>query len=543
MELALQLETQSDLPLHQQIYDQLRDAILSGDLRSQQRLPASRYLAQTLGVSRTTVTQSYDQLIIEGYLETRVGAGTFVCSQLPEELLEAYRPEVTADAEDSDAGYDENSSALGLGEISLSDYGDRLIQTPDRVFSPKAELSFVYGVPALDHFPVKRWRQLWNRYATANVDWMGYATDPMGYMPLRSQIAEYIAQVRALRCGPEQILITNGTQQALSLIVRVLIDAASSARDMQADAIAIENPGYVSARRIFSSSGAQLVPIPVDSGGMVIDGPNGLRSQSTKRPVKLVYVTPSHQFPTGVLMPLSRRLALLQWAQENNAIIIEDDYDSEFRYSGRPTPALQGLDSYGQVLYVGTFSKVMFPGLRLGYVVLPPALVPLFRRSKWLADRQCSLIDQQTLTSFIADGHMSKHIRRMRNLYAGRRRVLIQRLHEAFACSRKPGEATGDAQNESVEILGDEAGLHVMAKLPLRRSDAQVIADAQSLGVTLFSARSQYLSETEGGFVGSLQALTNDSHTDSQGEFIFGFGHISEQSIGEAFDRMASVFA
>jgi len=505
MELTLQLEAESELPLHQQIYDQLRDAILSGQLRSHQRLPASRYLAQTLGVSRTTITQSYDQLLSEGYLETRPGAGTFVCSQLPDDLLEAYCP---PPAEEADAG-----SSLKLSDLRLSEQGDRLIHTPDRTFPPTAKLSFTYGVPALDLFPIKLWRQLWNRRAMLSTDWMGYHPDLMGYQPLREQIAAYISQVRAIRCQPEQILITHGTQQALSLIVHLLIQTQGDAPDC----IAIENPGYLSATRIFSSSGATLIPIPIDADGIVIDGPNGLRARSSQHLIKLVYVTPSHQFPTGVLMPLSRRLALLQWAQENNAIIIEDDYDSEFRYSGRPTPALQGLDSYGQVLYVGTFSKVMFPSLRLGYIVLPPALVPIFRRSKWLQDRQCSILEQQALTDFISAGHMAKHIRRMRSIYASRRDALIQGLHKL-----------ADKGSETIDILGDESGLHVMAKLPLRQSDQAVIAQAKSRDVTLFSVREQYWTKTKDA---------------ESGAFIFGFGNISEPDITEALRRIEPLAA
>ena len=541
MELALRIEAESGTPLHQQIYDQLRDAILGGKLRSQQRLPASRYLAQTLGVSRTTVVQSYDQLISEGYLETRRGSGTFVCSQIPDDLLEAYRSlsgclssSVKCKSATESSGIrlsehrlsDYRLSEHRLSDYRLSDYGDRVVQTPDRVHTDQTQLSFTYGVPALDLFPIKLWRQLWNRRAQRSMDWMQYAADPMGYAPLREQIADYIAQIRAVRCSPEQILITNGTQQALGLIVRLLIDCAGNRRD----GIAIENPGYLSAKRIFASSGAALHAIPVDEEGIVVDGPNGLKARSAHHPIKLVYVTPSHQFPTGVLMPLSRRLALLQWAKESQAIIVEDDYDSEFRYSGKPTPALQGLDSGGQVLYVGTFSKVMFPGLRLGYIVLPPTLVDIFQRAKWLSDRQCSHLDQQALSDFIADGHMAKHIRRMRSLYAARRRALTQSLQTAFA--------DGQTSTGTVDILGDEAGLHIMAKLPLQQSDEQVIAKAKAEGVTLFSAQEQYWhSEKET----ALNITTARQTVLGQGAFIFGFGNISETNIREAVDRLRPI--
>lgn len=528
MEINVQIDASSNLPLHQQIYDQLRDAILTGRVRSQQRLPASRYLATMLGVSRTTITQSYDQLISEGYLETRPGAGTFVCSQLPDDLLKAYTPHLEAADQDNASSTAPNLSEsspsdLALSGLALSDYGDLLIQTPDRIFRPTEELSFSYGVPALDLFPIKLWRKLWNRRATVSADWMQYSLDPMGYAPLRTEIATYIRQVRAARCQSNQILITNGTQQALSLIVRLLVSAPErgAVEKSSHSSIAIENPGYLSAQRIFASSGAPVIPVPVDADGIVIDGPHGLRSLSAKHLIKLVYVTPSHQFPTGVLMPLSRRLALLSWAQENNAIIIEDDYDSEFRYSGRPAPALQGLDSNGRVLYVGTFSKIMFPGLRLGYIVLPPALVPIFRRSKWLADRQCSMLEQQALADFIAEGYMAKHIRRMRSLYASRRKVLTQGLHDVFAGIQTPSSG-------GVNILGDESGLHIMAELPLKKSDAQIISEAQCHKVEVFSAQTQYW---------------HPKTACKNGAFIFGFGNISEAAIQEALNRLQPVFS
>lgn len=534
MELTLHIDTDAKLSLQQQLYDQLRDAILTGRVRSHQRLPSSRYLAQTLGVSRTTVTQSYDQLISEGYLETRPGSGTFVCSQLPDELLETYTAPAKNTAKPylskADTSKPDIKRTLKLSDLHLSAYGDRLNHTPDRIFKPSEELSFTYGVPALDHFPIKRWRQLWNRHAMGSKEWMQYSPDPLGYEPLREQIATYISQIRAVRCQSDQILITNGTQQALSLIVGLLIATPNPTTPSTPDCIAIENPGYLSATRIFASSGAPLVPVPIDSEGLMIEGPYGLRALSKQASIKLVYVTPSHQFPTGVLMPLSRRLALLQWAQENQAIIIEDDYDSEFRYSGRPTPALQGLDGYGQVLYVGTFSKVMFPGLRLGYIVLPPALVPIFRRSKWLQDRQGSILDQQALSDFIATGDMAKHIRRMRNLYATRRQALIQRLNEAFP---NPHITTSPTPTtNTVTILGDESGLHIMAHLPLKQSDKHIIAAAKSHGVGIFSAQDQYWQTTP----------ATEKQEAFEGAFIFGFGNISEPDIHEAMNRLQPVF-
>ena len=302
MELALQIQADADMPLHQQVYEQIRRAILTGRVRSHQRLPASRQLAKSLGISRTTVTQGYDQLISEGYLETRQGAGTFVCARIPDEMLQA---EWKGGERERQRGGVGELSGKDLSDFGLSSHGQRIQKTEDRTYVEGCELSFQYGVPAVDLFPVQQWRRLQGRYATAGAGWMDYAKEPMGYEPLRAQIAHYVSQTRAVRCEPEQILVTSGTQQALSLIMRLLIDVG--------DAIAIENPGYLSARRVFISSGATILPVPVDSEGLKIDGPEGLWALSgrsshklssnklaPKQPSpKLVYVTPSHQFPTG----------------------------------------------------------------------------------------------------------------------------------------------------------------------------------------------------------------------------------------------------
>ncbi len=536
MELTLHIQNHIDIPLHRQLYEQIRTAILTGRLRSHQRLPASRQLAQSLGISRTTVTQSYDQLMSEGYLQTQVGAGTFVCAQIPDELLQAEHNSQSHKS-NSYQQFDRQTphrSALDLQtsnfekpNLRLSTYGHQLQTTEDRIFLQDCELSFRYGIPAMDLFPMPSWRRIWNRCGGSDTQWMDYSAEPMGYGPLREQIAQYVAQARAVRAQPEQIIVTNGTQQALSLIVRLLIDPG--------DAIALENPGYLSARRLFSSGGAALLPIPVDSEGLQIEGPNSLTTCSANlmalsgQPPKLVYVTPSHQFPTGVLMSLSRRLALLQWAQQANALIIEDDYDSEFRYSGRPVPALEGLDSHDRVLYVGTFSKVMFPGLRLGYIVLPPDLIPLFRRAKWLSDRQGSLIDQQALSAFISEGHLAKHVRRMRGIYEQRRRSLIEALN----------------LSADVEILGDASGLHVMARLPTQQSDRAIIAQAKQRGVSLFSAQEHYWTTTiKGPEVRSNHSIESSASKDDrkQGEFIFGFGGISGHEIPEAIKRIRALW-
>ncbi|MBE9059568.1 PLP-dependent aminotransferase family protein [cf. Phormidesmis sp. LEGE 11477] len=554
-DLTIDLRSDSDVALHRQIYDQIRTAILTGRVRSHQKLPASRQLAIYLGVSRTTVTLSYDQLISEGYLHTKPGAGTFVCAQIPDSMLSASSASANPTANDSvvkpllkpafrsvlqsESAIAESVTAdqPSLTEL-LSAYGNRLHQLPKPPAETHRALSFRYWQPDVSLFPTAQWQRCINRCRSANADWMDYSADALGYKPLRTEIANYIAQTRAVHCSPDQILITQGTQQALSLIVRVVLDPG--------EAIALENPGYLSARKVFSSHGATLIPIPADSNGLQVNEQNGLAAQSSSSRIKLVYVTPSHQFPTGVLMALPRRLALLQWAQQTNALIIEDDYDSEYRYGGRPIPALQGLDTHQRVLYVGTFSKVMFPGIQLGYIVLPPALVAVFAQAKWMCDRQTSLIHQAALTDFIAQGHLARHIRRMRTVYAQRREVLITALEKATRSPRSfiPDVSTPDFPTSSssisrvartpgtLEIVGDPAGLHVMVKLPTARqpnqqhSDQQLVLQASRQGVALFSTQPYYLPSS------SLPT------TAANREFIFGFGGLKPPEITEAIARI-----
>ncbi len=488
MELSLSLEgdpsgslqSNRSTPLHRQIYNQIRDRILSGQLEPKQRLPASRALAQSLQISRATVTLSYDQLLSEGYLETRPGAGTFVAAQLPETLLQVSAPTQPA-----------SPTPLPL---NLSRYGQSIAQTSPWKTQPAAQYNFRYGHPALAQFPLRLWKKLVNQEMAASSHWMDYVTDPLGYEPLRVAIASYLTRSRAVNCQPSQIVITHGTQQAIQLVTQLFIDPGES--------IALENPGYLGAQRIFRSRGAKLQPVPVDDQGIRVEA----LTQLTPTP-KLVYVTPSHQFPTGALLSLPRRLQLLDWAQQHNCLIIEDDYDGEYRYSSRPIPALQGLKANAPVLYVGTLAKVMFPGLHLGYVVVPTNLVQTFAQARWLSDRHCSLLDQAVLTRFITEGHLERHLRRMRLCYDSRRQALVTALKTSFG--------------DTVEILGDSAGLHLVACLQLPLTDAEIIHRASQVGV--------YISSLQ---VHNLQPC--------QGAFILGYTEIDEAQIQTGIQRWAT---
>jgi GntR family transcriptional regulator / MocR family aminotransferase len=480
MDIAIVLDHHATVPLHQQLYLELRQAILNGRLLPRQKLPSTRAIAQSLGISRTTATQSYDRLQSEGYLDTRTGSGTYVCAQLPDDLMQSSSVPVRSLSEPLN--------------ISLSHYGKTLAQTPFKLQSePTLPISFRYGRPALTDFPLKLWRKLLSRRCCSESSWLDYTTDFQGYLPLRKAIAQYICRYRAVQCDPEQIVITNGTQQGLDLIMRLFIEPY--------DQMAIEDPGYLSARRIFQSHGANLVPIQVDASGLIVE-------QLTQFPdLRLVYVTPSHQFPTGATLSLPRRLELLAWAQQTGALILEDDYDSEYRYGDRPIPSLQGLDQSHSVIYLGTFSKVLFPALRIGYLVLPPHLITLFAQAKWLSDRQLPMLEQQVLTDFITEGYLESHIRKMRSHYDRCRQVLVQELLTQFG--------------DQVNIFGEKAGIHLMVRLQTQWSDEEIIERAAQAGVGLMSARSQYLDQ--GG---------NE-------EFIFGYGELSETQIQRGIQKLA----
>lgn len=485
MDLAITLENDSSKPLHQQLYEQLRQAILTGRLTPGERIPSTRFLAKSLSISRFTVTTSYEQLLSEGYLETVTGSGTFVCQQIPDDLI-LSKPI-------------ENIEKTNSLSIKLSKYGETLVNTKNvpRIPLPKLQINFRYGTPALSEFPIKQWRRLLSHYCSANLNWLEYSIEPLGYTPLREAITHYLIRSRAVNCEPEQILITNGTQQALDLILRLLISPRET--------IAIENPGYLSARIIFETHNANILPVSVDNSGLIIKE----LANYTEQNIRLVYVTPSHQFPTGAILSLPRRLELLNWAQQSGGLIIEDDYDSEFRYGEKPIPALQGLDKSDSVLYIGTFSKVLFPSLRIGYLVLPKSLVAIFTRAKWLNDRHLPILEQQVLAEFIESGYLERHIRKMRSIYDKRRQILVKALKKYFG--------------KRAKILGEKAGIHVMVSFKTNLSDEEIIKSAAKVGVAMMSAKPHYLT------------------THSKSEFIFGYGELTETQLKEGIRRLAEI--
>lgn len=434
----ISLNKNTGTPLHRQIYERLYEAIISGQLKPGTRLPSVRALAQELGISRNTAAKAYAQLLAEGYLESKVGSGTCVTSILPEDLLYSHpRPN----------GRTQTSLQPEQFETRprLSDRGQAIAQIPFLEHSPTQ--AFSPGLPAVDVFPFKLWEKLLVKcWRELPFNRLGYP-NAKGYRSLREAVAGYLRAARGVRCAPEQIIITNGAQQAISLAVNVLLNPGDDAW--------VENPSYNGIKAALNNAQANIVPVPVDGEGFVVDEALARTSQA-----RLAYISPSHQYPLGVTMSLARRLQLLQWAQESDGWILEDDYDSEYRYSGYPLAALQGLDKAGRVIYMGTFSKVLFPALRLGYMVVPPALIEPFRAARAHADRGASLLEQAVVARFITEGHFARHIRRMRTLYLQRQHTLV--------------EAARVHLRGLLQVEPHDAGLHLIGWLPQGVDDAQI---------------------------------------------------------------------
>lgn len=439
---------QTDTPLYQQLYTHLRTAILHGELKGGTKLPSTRALADEFNISRNTVVNAYRQLTAEGYLESVEGSGSFVVHVLPDDLLTPSESQSTI-----------TSQPLESNKPIFSKHAaSQLAQAPTSV---NIKLHpFSSELPALDVFPADIWSRLVVRHAyDTNWNTLKYQ-ESAGYYPLREAIAAHVAISRQVHCSPEQIVIVSGSQGGLDLSTRMLVNAG--------EPVWMEDPGYVGARGAFLGVGAKIVPVPVDEEGLILKA--GIQRASKAR---LVYITPSHQFPLGYTMSLGRRLELLDWAKRADAYILEDDYDSEYRYANRPLAALKGLDTAGRVIYIGTFSKVMFPSLRIGYLILPEPLVDPFLKVRRLMNFHNPILEQMALTDFITEGHFARHLRRMRSLYSERRGVLLDALRIL-----------------PLEVESPEAGLHCIGWLPKGVKEEIVIhhAPAHELDLSPVSA-------------------------------------------------------
>ncbi|RDD63223.1 PLP-dependent aminotransferase family protein [Ferruginivarius sediminum] len=442
--VSLSLDAAGATPLHRQLYRQLREAMLAGRLAPGARLPSSRALARELGCARNTVLSAFDQLFAEGYLDGRSGSGTYVSRVLPEGLL----PKEASPAESEDAG-----------RRVLSHRGRTLAALfPVRGERPSA---FEPGVPDTTLFPFELWRRLLTRPWRGDTGALTRHGDAGGYRPLRQAIADYLRGARGLDCDWRQVFVTSGAQQALDIVARLLLDPGEAAW--------VEEPGYGGLRGALTAAGARVVPVPLDDEGLDIAA-----GRKTASDARLAVVSPSHQYPMGTVMSLPRRLQLLDWARAADAWIVEDDYDSEYRYAGPPLAALQSLDRGGRVIYLGTFSKVLFPGLRIGYLVVPDDLVEPLARARRALDDHPGIVAQPALAAFIAEGHFAAHLRRMRRLYKARQDALVGAAEQELA--------------GLLEVAPDAAGMHLVAALApalaARMNDWQAAARALDAGVT-----------------------------------------------------------
>ena len=476
--LLIALDPSGAETLQNQIYGAVRRSILDGTLRPGARLPSSRALAEDLAVSRTTTLLAYEQLMAEGYLEASHGSGTFVSGELPDDRVARLpRP-----------------AASGL-QRPLSKRGALLMTVPPaaRRLAPGAR-PFRLGVPALDLFPIRTWARLaQRRVRSLSLSQLDYS-DILGYRPLREAIAAHVQLARGAVCTTDQVVIVSGAQRGLDQLCRLLLDPG--------DVALLEEPGYPAARGALLDAGARIRPARVDDAGLNIEIASRVAPDA-----KLVYVTPSHQFPLGVLMSLRRRLALLDWAARTGAWILEDDYDTEFRYGTRPIPCLQGIDGGERVLYVGTFAKALFPSLRLGFVIVPPALVEPLRAARRAADGQPHHLDQLVLADFIAEGHYERHLRRMRAVYAERLQAVLD------AAARYCGDA--------LRLRPIAAGLHLVGEVS--EPDEEVAAAAAARRIEVMPLSAFYLSPA---------ARING--------LVLGFGCVRPQALEEGMEQLAA---
>jgi GntR family transcriptional regulator/MocR family aminotransferase len=491
--------------LSRQLYQALRERILDGRLSSGTRLPASRDLAASLSISRNSVMRAYDQLYAEGFTDGRIGDGTYV-AQLPDKPTPAKKlstkvstglsPGLSTDLSTNSLNHAGDLSSKVIHSASM-DLLERHHLSAHKTGLPRA---FRVGIPAFDLFPFDVWGKLhaafWRK---PGLHQLGYG-DPAGEWRLRELIAVYLRTSRDLQCAPEQIVITSGAQQAIALCAQLLLN--------EGDGVAIENPGYRAAGHAFAVAGATLFGMPVDAEGMQCPDSNDSRC-------KVAYVTPSHQYPLGVTMSLARRLDLLAWAERTQGWIVEDDYDGEYRYSGAPLAPLAALDRHGRVLYVGTFGKVAFPALRLGYLVLPRNLVKPFSQRRAVDMRHSEIGTQAVMAEFIASGHFQRHIRRMRRAALNRRDALLAGWPQDLpGCSPMPKPS---------------AGLHVTVTVESQAREQDLVAKAESVGVEVAPLSDYWLPDS-------------DTPVDNRAGLVLGFAAVPEADIASALERLRGVW-
>ncbi len=428
-------------PREQWLRDTLRTAIQTGSMKPGQCLPSTRELAASSGLSRGTVLLAIDNLRSEGYLKSIHGSGTYVADTLPDQFLKS--PFLVA-----------NRNITAKPVVRLSGFGKRLRPVP--YFAKPRTIAFRVNLPALDLFPIETWTRVATKRLGRASTGLLLGSEPQGYLPLRSALRDYLSTSRSVVCDVEQIVITSGIQESLDLATRILVDPG--------DRVLMEDPGYQVAYAGFEAAGARVIRLPIDEQGAI-------PPENCSHQAKLMYVTPGHQFPTGVTMSFKRRSEILQFAQREGTIIFEDDYDSEFRYSGAPLPSLQSLDRHGHVMFAGSFNKTLIPSLRLGYVVVPRSLLETFKSCKLIHSRHHPLFDQAVLSDFIDQGHFTRHLRKMRQVYLERRGVLAEEMHKYL--------------DGALQLSPVEAGLQTVAWLKTRQDPEEVAGMALERNVDL----------------------------------------------------------
>jgi GntR family transcriptional regulator/MocR family aminotransferase len=478
-QLEISIDPQSQTSLGQQLYEIVRRQISDGAVKPGDKLTSSRSLAKQLGISRPTVELCYEQLIAEGYLEARHGSGTYVAefSQVKQRGAKTRFPLTEL------ARYLDKKLAAGKAPADAAEY----------------EYPFFCWLPAVEQFPAALWSKILARHGKSlDAEAQGAAGHQAaaGMLPLRQAVAHMVKRFRDIDCSADQVVITFGLNQGLELAARLHLQAGQSA--------AIENPGYPQAAEIFQAYGAHLLHLDVDEEGLNFAA---VRRQANKP--SLFYLTPSHQFPTGAVMSFTRRTELLELANTLNAVIFEDDFDSEFRYKGRPIPALKSLDRQDRVIYAGTLNQVMLPSLGVGYLIVPEGLVGLYKQARYLAGAQLPGQMQLALAEFIGDGHLDKHVKKLRLVYAQRREALIDALEKYFG--------------EKAEVSGDQAGVSLVVKFHTRKSDQRFCMEAARLGVGI-TPLSAFMSQGE-----------------SQGAYLMGFANLEADQIEQGIKRLASL--
>lgn len=474
MQLAIPL-TRSGEPLFRQVYSGLREAILAGSFAPGEKLPSTRDLAEELGISRTVALLAYDQLLAEGFAEGRRGSGTYVATGVTGSV----------------AAHPERARKLRLAQFGR--FASRARVSVPSQGAGRVAVDFAFGVSDLANFPFAMWRRLLLKHARrAPVREIDYGA-PSGTPALREAICGHVRRSRAVVCDASQVLVANGSQQALDLIARVLIE--------RGDRVAVEDPMYQGTREVLRAAGARMIPVMVDR--------DGIRTAKLPGQVRLAFVTPSHQFPTGAILSLARRMELLDWAKRWNAVIVEDDYDGEFRYEGQPLESLQGLDREGRVVYIGTFSRTVFPALRIGYLIAPKELVPAFTAAKWLCDRHTPTLEQETLAEFISSGMYERYLRKVRRRNAARRETLLDAIR-SYAGDR-------------VEMTGDGAGAHVVLWPRHRVNEEEIVTKAAAKSVGVYGIAPY-----------SLRGLRRAG-------IMLGYARLREAEIKEGIRRLAEV--